>query len=402
MNIVTQLEQFIGSSAWTLISTEATGRQLSVRCRAAEHEVTFWVQPVCDEQSCYSRGVSFMVGYPGSEMAPAGLSLLDALTDALRRAEAAGESLEFPEVPGATEGAEPVLIYGTDQVELRVTKRCMETCVFCNSWNLVDNLADTREKAMDVLVSAARLGAGKLVISGGEPLLVPWVADLVARARELGYRHVTLQTNGVLLSRPAGQKTLSLAPPDDILVSMHGASREVVGSITGRPDLFDDKRAGLQGALGSGIPTAINFVVCRQNLGEILPFVQWAAGLTPAPYLISFSFVAPSGLAWDNRETTIPRVSKAAPALLAGLELALDMGLAVVHSEYCGIPTCVLPELRRFSEPFTPERPIHVPPSKTKLPVCEGCSWNDRCSGIFKRYIDLYSGAEFGDDGGSQ
>lgn len=361
----------------------------------------FWVQPLCDEQSCYTRGLSFMLGYPGSDMPPAGLALLDTLTDTLRRAEEAGESLEFPKVPATAEAVEPVLIYGTDQVELRVTKRCMETCVFCNSWNLVDNLADTREEAMDVLERAARLGAGKLVISGGEPLLVPWVADLGARARQLGYRHVTLQTNAVLLSRPTGQKTLSLAAPDDILVSMHGSSREVVGAVTGRPDLFDDKRAGLQAALESGIPTAINFVVCRQNIGDIGPFVQWAAGLTPAPYLVSFSFVAPSGLAWENRAQTIPRASEAAPALLEGLQLAAGLGLAVVHSEYCGIPTCVLPELRRFSEPCTPDRPIHVPSSKTKISACESCNWNSRCSGIFKRYLDLYSGNEFGETGGS-
>ena len=72
------------------------------------------------------------------------------------------------------------------------------------------------------------------------------------------------------------------------------------------------------------------------------------------------------------------------------------MGLNVVHSEYCGIPTCVAPGLREFAEPHTDDRPMHVPQDKAKLSRCNKCEWDSRCSGIFKRYLELYGDKEFG------
>ena len=116
----------------------------------------------------------------------------------------------------------------------------------------------------------------------------------------------------------------------------------------------------------------------------------------PGLHQVAFSFVAPSGLAWDNRSEVIPSAAEAAPRLLAALRLARELKLAVVHSEYCGIPTCVEPSLREFAEPVSDERPMHVPPDKMKLDRCRQCTWDRRCSGIFKRYIEMYGMEEFG------
>lgn len=132
----------------------------------------------------------------------------------------------------------------------------------------------------------------------------------------------------------------------------------------------------------------MNFVVCKQNMWRIDAFVKRMAKLDPAPAFVSFSFVAPSGLAWENRAETVPSLTEAAPLLLSGLRLGRDLGLRVVHSEYCGIPTCVCPDLREFAEPCTPERPMHVPPDKEKPPMCDRCDWSWRCSGIFRRYMN--------------
>jgi MoaA/NifB/PqqE/SkfB family radical SAM enzyme len=296
-----------------------------------------------------------------------------------------------------TEG--PVLLYGSDQLEIRVTLACNERCVFCNSPGDVANAAMALESALELARDARAQGAAKLVLTGGEPLLVPWLPELVAEARALGYTRVCLQTNGVLLGevllgdeeRAAGLRGMAL---DEILVSVHGADRETVGRITGRPDMYEALLRGLHAALAMRCRAMLNFVVCRQNLEGMGAFVRFVAGLPRVPDLTAFSFVAPNGRAWDNRVEVIPRMSDAAPRLLAALRLASSLALPVVHSEYCGIPTCLEPGLREFAEPCTDDRPMHVPPDKTKLPGCDRCAWSLRCSGVFRRYLELHGSGE--------
>lgn len=378
---------------WAVDSVDAEGDRLVFVCSGPSGaSLLFWLMPFRENEPCFRAGRSFVLGYR-DELSPDALQFLERLGEELSLAEAGGEELEFETLERRRDG--PSLIYGSDQVELRVTLNCQERCVFCNSWGMAENLAETREEAGRLLEEARKAGARKLVVSGGEPLLVSWVTELIADAREIGIEYVTLQTNGVLLGDPRAQAALMCAVPDDILVSLHGCTEEVVGDITGKPEFFEPKLAGLKGALKAGFSVDLNFVICRRNLGHLDEFVRFAAALNPRPHQVAFSFVAPSGLAWDNRDDVIPSVANAAPRLLAALQLACKLELKVVHSEYCGIPTCVEPLLREFAEPITDERPMHVPPDKVKVDRCRQCNWDHRCSGIFKRYIEMYGDGEF-------
>ena len=362
-------------------SVDAEGDRLVFVCSGPSGaSLLFWLMPFRENEPCFRAGRSFVLGYR-DELSPDALQFLERLGEELSLAEAGGEELEFETLERRRDG--PSLIYGSDQVELRVTLNCQERCVFCNSWGMAENLAETRAEAGRLLEEARKAGARKLVVSGGEPLLVRWVPELLADAREAGIEYITLQTNGVLLDDPRAQAALARAEPDDILVSLHGCTEEVVGDITGKPELFERKLAGLEATLKAGRTVDLNFVVCRRNLDHLDEFVRFAAALDPEPHLVAFSFVAPSGLAWDNRDEVIPSVAAAAPRLLAGLQLARKLKLRVVHSEHCGIPTCVEPLLRQFAEPVTDERPMHVPPDKVKLDRCRPCTWDRRCSGIF-------------------
>ncbi len=379
---------------WSVESVNPEGDRLLFTCSGpSDSSLSFWFMPYRENEPAFRTGKSFILGYR-DELSPDAQQFLERLATELSLAEAKGVTLEF-DSPGAV-GEGPSLIYGSDQVEIRVTLACQERCVFCNSWGMAENLAETRADAGRLLRLACDAGARKLVVSGGEPLLVSWVPELIADARELGIEYVTIQTNGVLLGDHRAKAALAAARPDDILVSLHGCTRDVVGDITGKPELFEGKLAGLETTLQAGYTVDLNFVVCRRNLDHVEEFVRYAAALEPRPHQVAFSFVAPSGLAWDNRQEVIPPVSVAAPKLLAALKLAARLKLKVVHSEYCGIPTCVEPGLREFAEPVTDERPMHVPPDKVKLDRCRRCSWDRRCSGIFRRYIEMYGDADFG------
>lgn len=391
-----ELTALLTARGWTVESVATEGRRLVATCKDGEDDdLIFWLMPRVDGESCFRLAGHYLVGYRSKSLSKNGLALLEELAALLCTLPEG--MLGQPDSGGrASDDQDPTFIYGGDQFEIRVTSACNEQCVFCNSWGAVENLAETREAAFALTKKAREQGANKLVVTGGEPLLVPWVAALMEQARNLGFTYLVVQTNGTPLADEGILAELVAAHPDEVLISVHGRTPETVGSITGRESLFHAKMTGLANALLAGLRVAVNFVVCRQNLEEIGQFVEYLAGLSPRPYLVSFSFVAPSGLAWENRGTTIPPAKEAAPRLLAALTRACELGLNVVHSEYCGIPTCVAPGLREFAEPHTDDRPMHVPQDKAKLSRCNKCEWDSRCSGIFKRYLELYGDKEFG------
>jgi len=403
------------STGFELDSIDVEGDRVLLSLRKGTVSVAAWLRASTGE-ACFARAGAWSVGYRG-DLPPGADELLRALASAL----------EHHPAPRPDCSADVALVYGTDQLEIRVTLACNEHCVFCNSWFGASNLATDLPSAVLLASQARTRGARKLVISGGEPLLVRWLPELAREARRMGFSHICLQTNAVLLSRrgrqaqpapitsqthrtpgaseatqsvsshpfqgsssPTPWDLLRATAPDEVLVSAHGSTAKVLASVTRRPKLATDHLDGMKRLLASDFQVVVNFVVCRQNLADLPRFVRMLARQPRRPSLLALSFVAPMGLAWDNRHDTIPRYAEAAPAVLSALRLSRSLGIPGVLSEYCAIPTCVLPDLREFADPADELRPIHVPPDKTLLPRCEPCPWKPRCSGVFRRYLEMY------------
>jgi MoaA/NifB/PqqE/SkfB family radical SAM enzyme len=356
---------------------------------------TVWLEPRRDDSPAFERGEGFLLGYRG-EPGSAGYAALRALAERLRELERSGADADWWPAAGGDDG-EPALVYSGTRLELRVTMACNERCLFCNSVGATENLARDREDAFAILRRAREQGVEFLVLSGGEPLLVPWLPEVGREARALGYRRVFVQSNAVLLADPGGMARLLATAPDEVILSLHGPDDEVLSAITGVKGLFDRKVEGIVNCLATSIGVVVNVVVCRQNEAHLEAVVDLVAGLPGAPLLLAFSFVAPSGAAARLGKETIPSMTETAPRLLAALRRARAKGLATVLSEYCGIPTCLDPALREFAEPFDLDRPMALPPDRVKPDFCEGCSWNRRCTGILRGYIELYGDKEFRD-----
>jgi MoaA/NifB/PqqE/SkfB family radical SAM enzyme len=85
-----------------------------------------------------------------------------------------------------------------------VTLQCNLNCAYCEEFgsrrNHLVTPAPTLEKAKQIL-KAIRSGVDRLWITGGEPLMLPHLVDLLEYARrDLKFREISLITNGTLLS----------------------------------------------------------------------------------------------------------------------------------------------------------------------------------------------------------
>jgi GTP 3',8-cyclase len=159
--------------------------------------------------------------------------------------------------------------YGRVATDLRVslTDRCNLRCTYCmpveglpwlpNSAVLTDD-----EVIRLVRVAVERLGVEEVRFTGGEPLIRPGLAKIVAAAAELGPRpRLSLTTNGIGLDKLA--RPLRDAGLDRVNVSLDTLDAERFERLAHRRRL-PDVLTGLSAARAAGLaPTKINSVLMR-------------------------------------------------------------------------------------------------------------------------------------------
>ncbi|HEX2213500.1 MAG TPA: GTP 3',8-cyclase MoaA [Mycobacterium sp.] len=157
--------------------------------------------------------------------------------------------------------------FGRVATDLRVslTDLCNLRCTYCMPAEGLDWLPADQKLHPDELirlldVAVTRLGITSIRFTGGEPLVVPHLEDLVAATAALRPRpEITLTTNGVGLAKRAA--ALKQAGLDRINVSLDTVDRERFATIT-RRDRLDDVLAGLRAAKDAGLsPVKVNAVL---------------------------------------------------------------------------------------------------------------------------------------------
>ncbi|MFD0384921.1 radical SAM protein [Streptomyces stramineus] len=144
----------------------------------------------------------------------------------------------------------------------------------------------------------------QIVITGGEPLLVPGLFDVAARFSDAGVP-VTLYTSGWRVDRPLARELLRAFPT--VAVSLDGATAEVHDRIRGRAlsyaratntlRLLDEASRGMreQGAAPGAF--GVDVAVMRSNLHQIETFCTTVAPRFPELGHLVYTLTLPAGLA---------------------------------------------------------------------------------------------------------
>ncbi|MCA1728253.1 MAG: GTP 3',8-cyclase MoaA [Actinobacteria bacterium] len=89
-----------------------------------------------------------------------------------------------------------------DYLRISVTDRCNFRCQYCMPEDIKfqdkGNLL-TLDEMLTFAEACLQLGVTKVRVTGGEPLVRPGVVDFVRSLKDLGFRDVTMTTNGFLL-----------------------------------------------------------------------------------------------------------------------------------------------------------------------------------------------------------
>ncbi len=154
-------------------------------------------------------------------------------------------------------------------LRITLTNRCNVNCLYCHHDGMVKSEDEmTADELYTICRVAKNIGVKKIRLSGGEPLLKKDIVEIVEKISSLGFKDISMTTNGILLEKYA--QDLKDAGLDRVNVSLDTLDRKTFEYIT-KKDYLEDARKGILKAAEVGLyPVKINMVIMRDiNQNEI-------------------------------------------------------------------------------------------------------------------------------------
>ncbi|WP_295598655.1 GTP 3',8-cyclase MoaA [uncultured Methanobrevibacter sp.] len=154
-------------------------------------------------------------------------------------------------------------------LRITLTNRCNVNCLYCHHDGMVKSKDEmTADELHTICKIAKKIGVRKIRLSGGEPLLKKDIVKIVERIASLGFKDISMTTNGILLEKYA--QALKDAGLDRVNVSLDTLDRETFEFIT-KKDYLEDAKKGILKAVEVGLyPVKINMVIMKDiNQDEI-------------------------------------------------------------------------------------------------------------------------------------
>jgi len=163
-----------------------------------------------------------------------------------------------------------------------ITNRCNLKCPVCfanasAAGYVYEPTAEQITGMLENLRANKPVPATALQFSGGEPTIRNELLDFVRKAKELGFRHVEVNTNGLRISQSVEYtKQLKEAGVSTVYLQFDGLTSDVYKFIRGI-DLLDIKMKALQNLREAGIKSVVLVVtlvkgVNDNQLGDIINF----------------------------------------------------------------------------------------------------------------------------------
>ena len=211
-----------------------------------------------------------------------------------------------------------------------ITYRCPLKCPYCS--NPLQLARYKHELDTDtwkrVLTEAAALGVVQVHFSGGEPVVRPDLAALVATARKLDL-YSNLSTGATLTDGPRLDE-LKSAGLDSLQISLLDINARSNAWLAGTPS-FEKKRLAVELAREREFPVTLNVVLHRHNLDHLETIINLAVDWKVDK--VALAHVQYTGWAFRNRAALLPRRSQVehAAQVVAAAREQLAGQLEILH-----------------------------------------------------------------------
>jgi radical SAM protein with 4Fe4S-binding SPASM domain len=187
-------------------------------------------------------------------------------------------------------------------MEIEFNKSCNFRCLYCYA----SDHTETRQRDelnqsefLELINQARELGARKIIILGGEPMLYPPIVEMIQYIRGLDL-DVELFTNGTNITREMAQMLYDLGVR--VVLKMNTFEEKIQDMLSGRKGAYAQIQEAFNNLKRAGYPSADHFmgistVICQQNIDELPKMWEWLRDQNIAPY---FEMITPQGGAKEH------------------------------------------------------------------------------------------------------
>lgn len=160
-------------------------------------------------------------------------------------------------------------------LRISITSRCNVNCLYCHHDGIMpQNEEMTANEIFKIAQTAKNIGIKKIRLSGGEPLIRTDIVEIVEKISALGFKDISITTNGTLLERYADK--LVKAGLNRVNVSLDTLNPDTYQFITSK-NYLEYAKKGIKAAAEAGMnPVKVNMVVMKDlNHDEIWDMFQF-------------------------------------------------------------------------------------------------------------------------------
>lgn len=185
-------------------------------------------------------------------------------------------------------------------IEIELSLRCNFRCPYCYVPDkaVLDNELSLDE-ILSVVTQARDLGAEKIILLGGEPMLYPYLFEVIefVRAQNMS---VEMFTNGFGITEGMAQKLSAYNV--NVVLKMNTFDESVQDELSGHKGAYTIIHDAFRNLRAAGYPSrgsfmAVSTIICAQNIGELRDIWRWLRDQNIEPY---FEMITPQGNASDN------------------------------------------------------------------------------------------------------
>ncbi len=264
-------------------------------------------------------------------------------------------------------------------LELQVTSRCNLACLHC-----YQDAPAPVDLPLEAAINAARqfeeIAGLKILISGGEPMLYPWIFELLDRTAELSVRRVLI-TNGTLI-HDENAKRLNV---EEAQISLDGWERghEIVRGAGS----FGKTMRGLESARAAGIAVSIATMIHRANLDEFDRMAAFVKEIDAVSWGIDLP--CPAGrFSRNSRLFVTPQEAAAFMGYAFGGGSHSTPGFACGHHLMTVLPSGRAAKCGFYADTPLGDATVSLAQCRRLMPIiradelaCRGCPHIDACGG---------------------
>lgn len=232
-------------------------------------------------------------------------------------------------------------------VQFELTSGCNQRCIFCyNVWKGVcskqDSITLSKDEQLKVIDKIIENEIFDIIFSGGEPLLIKWLEDLIKKCSK-ARMYTTLITNAILMTSERAE-SLKNAGLDDMQISIHHYDKKISDELTKVPGSYKKSIDGIKNALAIfGVEGVnINMVALPRTYSEVYKMAEFLHSMGVG----SFSVGTPSATGEMKKDKDLVINKEMFLEIYKQLRKAKkDFGLRVGFSG--GFPLCLLPEINK-------------------------------------------------------